>query len=234
MAIDIKNVRIGMSVKCAAAERGYVKLYEKATWDNDNKVEFGTEIGKMNNGLQLGIIQDVYEDAKLAKVQLFKTITYNLKARGSVIVPLSELSAISTPTVITGTKNYYCTGDSVRIRTGASLTSGIKSAVDKGDLIGQSDGKSVNGFYKFNLALGGVGYVSAQYCSLVKPTVNQPVKKTVSKTDSTGTTKEVVVTQVETGEGWTIKEVIIKGAIGAVAGFFAIKIIKLFKTGGES
>ncbi|NBB32019.1 hypothetical protein [Cellulophaga sp. BC115SP] len=237
MAIDIKNVRIGMSVKATSPKYGYVKLYDTADWDEDNpsKIDFGGVIGKMNNGLQLGIIQDVYEDSKLALVQLYKPILYMLKYRTNAIVPLSDLTTISTPTVVSGTKNYYCTGDSVRIRTGASLTSAIKSAVNKGNLIGQSDGKSVNGFLKFNLATGGVGYVAEQYCSTVKPVTSQPVKKTVTKTDtSTGKTKDVVVTQVDTGEGWTVKEVIIKGAIGAVAGFLAIKLIgKLFKLQGD-
>lgn len=237
MAIDVKSVRIGMSVKTASPNYGYVKLYDGADWDEDSptKIDFGDIVSKMNNGLQLGIIQDVYEDSKLALVQLYKPILYMLKYRANVIVPLSDISTISTPTVVSGTKNYYCTGDSVRIRNGASLTATIKNQVNKGDLIGQSDGKVTNGFLKFNLALGGVGYVSAQYCSLVKPSPTvQVVKKSVQKTTSTGETKTVEVSSVSTGEGWSVKELIIKGAITAVVGFVTVKLLSgIFKRGGN-
>ena len=43
MAIDIKNVRIGMSVKATSSKYGYVKLYDTADWDEDNpsKIDFG-------------------------------------------------------------------------------------------------------------------------------------------------------------------------------------------------
>lgn len=236
MAIDIKSVRIGMSVKTASPNYGYVKLYDSADWDDDGKnIKFGNVVNKKNNGLQLGIIQDVYEESKLVKVQLYKPILYMFKYRANVIVPLSDISAISTPTVVSGTKNYYCTGDSVRIRNGASLTSTVKTQVNKGDLIGQSDGKATNGFLKFNLALGGVGYVSAQYCSLVKPTPTvQVIKKVVQQTISTGETKKVEVSSVSTGEGWSVKELIIKGAITALVGFVTVKLLSgIFKGGGK-
>ena len=53
-----------MSVKASSPQYGYVKLYDTADWDEENasKIDFGDVIGKINNGLQLGIIQDVYED----------------------------------------------------------------------------------------------------------------------------------------------------------------------------
>lgn len=135
------------------------------------------------SGETLGVLTKAYnmsDGNNFGTVQLLKPITKGLTKYTHVLVLLSDISAIGDATSLTGNL-YFCTATNVNIRKTASTLSGkYPSQLTKGEPIGYSDGTVTNGFLKFNLRIGGIGYVAKAFCTLQEPAI---VTTTVTKAD---------------------------------------------------
>lgn len=165
-----------------------------------NIARLSKSLGIIKTGLKVGVIVATYfsgEGRHFAKVQLITPVSKLLTKYTHGYIYLSDVNLFVTAVTPTTTdKTYWCTGNKVNIRKSASLTSAVVAKLDKGDIIGQSNGVLSGQFLKFNLALGGIGYVSNQYCTLKSPelpVVTQPL--TIKDTDGKETTVQIPVVQ---------------------------------------
>ena len=182
-----------------------------------------------SKGDKIGVIVDVYPfkegSYNLARVQLLKPVTVGLSKYTHGFVFLAEVDLFGTQPVSSASmsKTYYCIGNSVNVRKGASTTADKYSyQLNKGDIIGYSDGVETNGFYKFLLQTGDIGYVSKTYCSLQPPA--QITTQVVDK--KSGQTVTVPVLP-ENKSQLDITKTVIGAAAGAVAAYLVTKIIQL-------
>ncbi|MFC0181461.1 hypothetical protein SAMN04515674_104274 [Pseudarcicella hirudinis] len=188
-------------------------------------------LSTIKTGVKVGVVVATYysgDGRSFAKVQLINPVSKLLTKYTHGYVYLADVNlfgAAVTPT--TNGKTYWCTGSQVNIRKSPSLTSAVMAKLDKGDIIGQSDGVLSGQFLKFNLALGGIGYVATQYCTLKSPelpVVTQPltVKDPASGKDTT--VQIPVVQPIEGSIDW------LRLGVSIVASFVGGVILrKIFK-----
>lgn len=183
-------------------------------------------------GETVGVISKVYEMPKgdhVAYIQLFEPVKsgiYSYSHALQFITNLDEVKQVGTNPI---GRTYYSTGDNVNIRKSASLTGAkFKNQLFKGDIVGTSDGVVTNGFLKFNLKIGGTGYVSATYCTLQEPA--KAVTKTVNITDPL--TGKETATQVpvitEPAKSFDLQRTAIGAVIAFVVTFALSKIVNSF------
>jgi hypothetical protein len=125
-------------------------------------------------GTSLGTIVQTYrmpDNNHLARILLLEPITIGFKQYSHAIVLLNDVDGVAAPsTPISANKMYYCLGNNVNIRSKASKTSTkLKQQLQRGDRIGTSTGIVTNNFLKFDLAIGGIGFVSLDYCTTQEP-----------------------------------------------------------------
>lgn len=171
--------------------------------------------GGYKNGTRLGVVSEVYtfpNGQSIARIQLINPVTVKLNKYTHGYIFLEQVSESATTKTGTG-KTYYCVGNSVNVRKSPSTTASKYSyQLDKGDVIGESDGVDNNGFYRFTLRTGDVGYVSKTYCSLQAP-ASVTVSKTTTNSSGQSQTIQVPVLPGDTSTfDWQ------KTAIGAVLG----------------
>lgn len=181
-------------------------------------------------GEKIGVITRTYpvkDGNNIGIIQLIKPITKGLVKYSHVFVLLNDISVSGEKPLQVG-QLYYCTATRVNIRKGANITSGtLGIQLDKGDPIGYSDGVAVNGFLKFNLKTGGIGYVSKIYCTLQEPFVNEVTKNVTVANPLTGineTEKVPVIPELSPTTDW--KKTAIGAAISAVVVFGVTQIIQ--------
>lgn len=217
---------------------GKVSLYENMTYDTtgNSVLNQGTPFATIASGQQIGIVEAGFAEQNFLYVQLFTPITVNFKKRYYALINTENVVQIPAKTSSNGTFPYYAKCDpnsNVNVRLSGSLAGTVKAKAKNGSLIGDSDGKAnANGFLKFNLALGGVGYVHKDYATKTKTAVTlDKTTETVTVTNpTTGKTEQKEVITLSTSEGWTVQDVVIKTVIGAVIGFIITKILgKFFK-----
>jgi hypothetical protein len=215
-----------------------VSLYENMVYDEGGNtvISQGTPFASISAGEQIGIVEATFTQQNFVYVQLFKPITVNLKKRYYALIFTDNIQELPAKTASSETIEYFakCQPDSsVNIRLSASLTGTVKAKAKNGSLIGRSDGKvGNNGFLKFNLALGGVGYVHKDYVTKTKTavTIEKTTEKVTVTNPLTGKDEEKARTTITTNEGWTVQDVVIKTVIGAVIGFIITRILgKIFK-----
>jgi hypothetical protein len=125
-------------------------------------------VKQIPNGNTFGIIQEIDNVNNIALVALSIQVYKFGKQISHGYVSLSRCEKINA---ITSTgKRYFATIDALNIRDKPSLLSTVRSKALKGDYLGFSDGiADKNGYCRFQLAIGGIGYISAKYISLTKP-----------------------------------------------------------------
>lgn len=165
---------------------GSVKLYASLDWQAiivDPKAYVGTAV---NSTGALGRIIGVNTAKTLVQLLLLKPIYHsgNVLPSYTAWADIKQLSEYNPQNLdYTAMNYYYSTGDSVRIRSTASLvnTNNVIGKADKGDLLGKYDGFIETGFfriYPLNTAGGFlvdksgnriVRYVHKDYASTVNP-----------------------------------------------------------------
>lgn len=207
-----------------------VAVFKKSDYQSDGTIILSTKLSTFQSGEQIGIVQVVYtmkSGKHLALIQLSKPIVNWFIGYSHVLAFVENLQAVGEIGPVAG-DTYYSIGNDVNIRKTASLT-GTKSPskLNKGDIIGTSDGVLHNGFLKFNLRLGGIGYVSKTFCTLQTP-VKIVTKEIAALDPKTGIqTQEAVpiITQPESKVDYT--RVVIGSVIGVVVGWIFTKIVGL-------
>ncbi|MFC0182500.1 hypothetical protein ACFFJX_07985 [Pseudarcicella hirudinis] len=195
-----------------------------------NIARLSKSLTTIKTGGKVGVIVATYysgDGKHFAKVQLVNPVSKLLTKYTHGYVYLADVNlfgtAVSTPA--TG-KTYWCTGSKVNIRKGSSVASAVLAKLDKGDVIGTSDGILYGQFLKFNLALGGVGYVSNQYCTLKSPelpVVTQPLTVKDSTSGKETTVQIPVVQPIEGSIDW------LRLGVSIVASFIGGIILRIFK-----
>ncbi len=182
-----------------------------------------------SKGEKIGVIVDVYPfkdgSYNLARIQLLKPVTVGLSKYTHGFVFLAEVDLYGTQTVSTSSMNkaYYCIGNNVNVRKGASTTAlKFPYQLNKGDFVGYSDGVITNGFLKFLLQTGDIGYVSKTYCSL-----QAPAQITTQVSDKQSGQTVTVPVLPENKSQLDIQKTVIGAAAGAVAAYLVTKIIQL-------
>ena len=209
-------------------------VYRKSSILGNGLCRLVLPVGSYSAGATVGVIVKVLEMPKgdhVAYIQLSEPVSSGLFTITHGLQFLSNLDEVPAvvPFDATNVRLYWCTGNSVNIRKSASTTAGkFTVKLDKGDIIGTSDGVLKNGFLKFNLKQGGTGYVSKTYCTLQEPA--KAVTKVIQITNEV--TKEVQKVEVPVIPEATQKFDLQKTAIGAVIAFgvtFALsKIVNNF------
>lgn len=183
-------------------------------------------------GETIGVIAKVYEMPKgdhVAYIQLFEPIKSGIYSYSHAMQFISNVDEIKSLGDGSVGKTYFCTGDNVNIRKSASTTaSKFKNQLSKGDIIGTSDGTLSNGFLKFNLKIGGTGYVSKTYCTLQSPA--KAVTKSATITDSlTGQTQSVNIPVItDPIKSFDVVRTVIGGVIAFSVTFALTKIVNSF------
>jgi hypothetical protein len=119
-------------------------------------------------GNVFGIVQEVDTVNNVALVWLSIQVYSYGKQISHGYVKLDTCEKINA--IVTAGKPYYATVDNLNIRDKSGVLGTIRTKAMKGDLLGRSDGvKDANGFARFQLALGGIGFISAKNISLTKP-----------------------------------------------------------------
>jgi hypothetical protein len=120
------------------------------------------------NDQLFGIVQEIDTVNNVALVML--SIQVFDKAGRQITHAFCELSKCEVLEAIIANGQRYFANNDVNIRNASGVASTIRTVAKKGDYIGFSDGvKDRNGFCRFQLAIGGIGYVSAKYISTSKP-----------------------------------------------------------------
>lgn len=226
------------AIGTALKAKNKVSLYQDMTYDKTGTsvISKGSPFSSIGSGEQIGIVEANFIGQNFVYVQLFTPISVNFKKRYYALIFTENVVEISEKSASTGTEKYFakCQPDShVNVRLSGSLLGTIKTKAKNGSFLGHSDGKvNANGFIKFNLALGGVGYVQKDYATKTKTVVkleNTTEKVTVTN-PLTGKDEEKDRTTLSTSEGWTVQDIVVKTVIGAVIGFVITKILgKIFK-----
>lgn len=191
-------------------------------------------VNTYKSGTVLGVLTKAYSiksGNSFGVVQLLKPITKGLTKYTHVLVLLSDISTVvETSSVVPKGNLYFCTATNVNIRKSAStLSATFPSQLTKGEPIGYSDGIVENGFLKFNLKIGGIGYVAKTYCTLQEPSI---VTMPVTKSDPlTGIDKTEDVPVIDNPKGsLDIWKTALGAGISAVVVFVASKIFnKIFQ-----
>lgn len=225
--MNLEQAKIYPTVRAKAGTT--VSVFKKSDYQSNGTVVLSTKLETYQGGSEIGIIQSVYtmkSGKHLALIQLSKPIVkwYGLRY-SHVLVFIENLEAIGETGVSAG-NTYYCIGNDVNIRKSPRVTAGKFSAkLNKGDIIGTSNGVAVNGYLPFNLRMGGVGYVSKVYCTLQAPSKN--ITKTIATIDpQTGVqSKEVVpiIPQPESKIDYT--RIVIGSVVGVAVGWLFTKIV---------
>lgn len=170
---------------------GKANLYAALDWQRII-LDTTSYVGTATNGGALGRIIAVNPAKSLVQLQLLKPVTH----KGNVLpsyTAWAEAKLLSeyNPQQLdyTAMKYYYSTGNSVRIRSSASLVSltNVVGKANKGDVLGKSDGYITNSFLRiystdadgdFLLDKSGnkiVRYVHKDYASSTNPVVTPTV-----------------------------------------------------------
>ncbi len=176
------------------------------------------KIGEVKKGIKFGLLQSLNFVTGYAYVQLYSPTLYLGKTQYYGFVKLTDIAESG---IFSGTGTKYYVGTNVsttlNVRNSPSTTGTIHAKLQKGSLIGtRIDSTEKNGFWKMNLATGGIGYVSANYITSVAPI-------TSDKTPA-NTSVESVDNPITNGGQWNAIEIAKKGVI-AIAVFFGIKLI---------
>lgn len=217
--------------KVRAKANTTVSVYKKSDYQSNGTVLLSSKLTSFSNGENIGVIQMVYtmkSGNHLALIQLEKPYVTWFVGYSHVLAFIDNLEAIGETGVNTS-NTYYSIGNDVNIRKTPSLTGAkFPSKLNKGDIVGTSDGVVSNNFLKFNLRIGGVGYVSKTYVTL-QPPVTNITKSIVTVDPKTGVqTNETVpvITQPDSQIDYT--RIVIGSVIGVVAGWIFTKIINSF------
>ena len=180
------------------------------------------KIGEVKKGIKFGLLQSLNFVTGYAYVQLYSPTLYLGKTQYYGFVKLTDIVESG---IFSGTGTKYYVGTNVNsvlnIRNSGSATGTIHAKLQRGSLIGtRIDSTETNGFWKFNLATGGIGYASAKYV-----TSTAPITSTSTPAD---TTTESVDNPITNGGKWSVMEIVQKGLIAVVVFFGARLIIKKF------
>lgn len=125
------------------------------------------KVATIANGTPFGIVQEIDKNNNVALVMLSIKVFKGGKQITHAYCNLALTEPINA--IISNGKKYYATAN-VNIRNSSGLASTIRTIAKTGDYLGYSDGiKDKNGFCRFQLSIGGIGYVSAKYISTSKP-----------------------------------------------------------------
>lgn len=179
--MGLKSTPIGLMVS-PDSPTGSVKLYAALDWQRII-LDPTTYVGTATNGGALGRIIAVNTSKALVQIRLLKPVTH----KGDILPSYTgwaeaKLLSEYNPQKLdyTAMKYYYSTGNSVRIRSSASLVSlsNVIGKADKGDKLGKSDGYITNGFLKLyatdsdgDVIANKVSYVHKDYVSSTNPNV---------------------------------------------------------------
>jgi hypothetical protein len=214
-----------------------VKIYRTSDIQSTGLIKLSNVITELNAGQTIGVITKVYEAPKgdhVAYVQLYSSAGNFIYIYSHGLVYLSDIEVVSmvstaNPSVISTLKTYYCTGNNVNIRkTPSTAGKTFGTQLDKGDVIGTSDGKVQNGYLGFNLRMGGFGYVSQKYVTLQAPAKSITVTKQITDpmTGKTETVSAPIITNPESSIDW--KKTVIGAVVGVVISCGFSILIKTF------
>ncbi len=176
----------------ADSPKGFVNLYTKLTASNtlDTTSYVGSVQNNQPNGINFGQVIGWRTAQKLVKIRL--RVPIRTTYFGTTLTNITEVWADATQVSEYGvtenepdTKFYYCTGNSVRLRSSPSVANllNVVGSANKGDLLGKSDGYPVdnflliystalNGDYKLDSSGKKISYyVHKDYVSTVNPAV---------------------------------------------------------------
>jgi hypothetical protein len=210
-----------------------VKIYRTSDIQSTGIIKLSNVIAELNAGQTIGVITKVYESPKgehLAYIRLYSTVGSFIYIYTHGLVYLSDIELVNmVATSNASLKTYYCTGNDVNVRKAPSVTgTTFGTQLDKGDVIGTSDGKVQNGYIGFNLRMGGFGYVSQKYVTLQAPAKSITTTKTINDpmTGKSETVAAPIITNPESSIDW--KKTIGGAIIGVVVSWgFSIFLKKV-------
>ena len=149
------------------------------------KFEASTLITSIANDQVFGVVQSVDTVNKVALFTFsYKVYSKTGKQISHAYCDLTKCDKIDS--IIANGKKYYASAD-VNIRNASGTLGTIRTVAKKGDYLGFSDGiADKNGFCRFQLAMGGVGYVSKKYIS-----TSQPAREIETKVEGNKITETV-------------------------------------------
>jgi hypothetical protein len=176
----------------ADSPKGFVNLYSKLTaQDNlDTTSYVGSVQNNQPNGVNFGTVIGWRTTKKLVKIKLRTPIKQylGLSEITEVWADATQISVYAPSLNEGAAKFYYCTGDSVRLRSSPSLTSlaNVVGKANRGDLLGKSDGYTDNDFMlMYSTSLNGsflldssgkkkTYYIHKDYVSTTNPVPAKP------------------------------------------------------------
>ena len=205
-----------------------VAVYKKSDYQSNGTVVLSTKLGTYKTGEKIGIVQAVYpmkSGKHLALIQLAKPIVTWFIGYSHVLAFIDDLESVGETGVMPG-NTFYCVGNDVNVRKLPSLAGAkLPTKLNKGDIIGMSDGVVTNGYLKFNLRIGGIGYVSKTYCTQQIP-IKTVTKTIVSLNPQTGVqTQETVPIITQPDSKIDYQRVVIGSVLGVVVGWIFTKIV---------
>lgn len=229
--MNIEQAKLYPKVRAKAGTT--VSVYKKSDYQSNGTVLLSSKLTSFAGGENIGVIQVVYtmkSGNHLALIQLEKPYVNWFVGYSHVLAFIDNLEPIGETGVINNSNTYYSIGNDVNIRKTPSLTGAkFPSKLNKGDIIGTSDGVVSNNFLKFNLRIGGVGYVSKTYVTLQAPTKAAVTKSIVTVDPKTGEqTNESVPVILQPDSQIDYTRIIIGSVVGVVVGWIFTKIINSF------